>query len=288
VATATQGRESSRARLGRRLFGNPGAVIGAAILLAFVGVALLGPVLSPYDPYRIDPLNRLQPPSAAHWMGTDEVGRDLMSRIIHGTRFSLLVGFSATTVGMLIGVVLGMVAGFFGGWTSQAIMRSLDVLMAFPGILLAISIVAVLGQGLLNVVIAVGVSTAPLFGRLAYGMTLSAKENEYVVAARALGNRAPALLFRHILPNITATFIVQFTLRVATVILLAASLGYLGLGARPPTPEWGSMLANSRTYIRNAPHLSIFPGAAIALLVLGLNLFGDGLRDALDPKLRRR
>lgn len=243
-------------------------------------------MLLPHDPFQIDPANRLQGPSIEHWMGTDEVGRDMTSRVVLGGRYSMLVGVASTLFGAVIGMVLGIVAGYFGGLTSQLIMRSVDVLVAFPGILIAIAIVAALGPGLQNLIVALGLSSIPMFARLAFGLTLGTIENEYVTAARSLGNRSIAIMWRHILPNITPTLVIQFTLRVATVILLAASLGYIGLGVRPPSPEWGALLANSRDYMRTAFHLSVAPGLAIAILVLGLNMLGDGLRDVLDPKLR--
>lgn len=264
------------------------AISGAIILSLFVIVAIFSPGVVPHDPYKISPAQRLQPPSAEHWMGTDELGRDLMARMGLGARFSLLVGFSATSIGLIIGTVLGMIAAYLSGRLGEVIMRAIDVLMAFPGFLLAITIVAMLGPGLINVVIAVGIDTIPTFARLAYGTTLSTKENEYVLAARALGVRPAVILGRHLFPNIVSPLIVQYTLRVATVILLAAGLGFLGLGAKSPTPEWGIMLADARSYMRTTPHVAVFPGVAIALVALSLNLFGDGLRDVLDPRLRNR
>lgn len=278
-------RPNNRSTL-RRLLRNRSAVVGGLIVHFFLLAALFGPMVLPHDPFRINPANRLQGPSAEHWMGTDEVGRDVTSRVVLGGRYSMLVGLASTLFGAVVGLLLGIVAGYVGGITSQVIMRGVDVLVAFPGILLAIAIVAALGPGLQNLVVALGLATVPMFARLAFGLTLGTIENDYVTAARSLGNRSVAIMWRHILPNITPTLIIQFTLRVATVILLAASLGYLGLGVRPPSPEWGALLANSRDYMRTAFHLSVFPGLAIAVLVLGLNLMGDGLRDVLDPKLR--
>lgn len=263
------------------------AVLGAVILLFFVVIAVFSPIILPYDPYKINPAQRLHPPSREHWMGTDELGRDILVRVGLGARYSIMVGLASTSIALVLGTLLGMVGGYTGGRLGELIMRSMDVLLAFPGVLLAITIVAILGTGLTNVIIAVGIHSIPTFARLAYGSSLSVKEKEYILAAQAVGMRPPAILYRHLLPNILSPLIVQFTLRVATVILLAAGLGYLGLGAKPPTPEWGAMLANARSYLRTAPHLAFFPGIAISLLTLSLNLFGDGLRDALDPRLYR-
>lgn len=267
---------------------NKGALAGFITLVLFVLFALVGPEVIPFDPYKTNLAIRLEPPDAVHWMGTDELGRDLMVRIALGARYSLLIGLSASALAAVTGTVLGLVGGYREGMIGSVIMRSMDVLLAFPGVLLAITIVAVLGTGLTNVVIAIAVHSVPAYARLAYGSTLSIKQEEYVTAARTIGAGTIRLLGQHILPNIISTLIVQFSLRVATVILLAAGLGYLGLGATPPTPEWGTMLSDARAYLRTSPHSSIFPGVAIFLLVLALNLFGDGLRDALDPRLRRR
>lgn len=288
LAATTRSRTKVRWRHLRELVRSYTAISGAIILALFVLVAIFSPSVVPHDPYKISPAERLQPPSAEHWMGTDELGRDLLARMGLGARFSLLVGFSATSIGLIIGTVLGMIAAYVSGRLGEVIMRAMDVLMAFPGFLLAITIVAMLGPGLINVVIAVGIDTIPTFARLAYGTTLSAKENEYILAARALGVRPTVILGRHLFPNIVSPLIVQYTLRVATVILLAAGLGFLGLGAKSPTPEWGIMLADARSYMRTTPHVAIFPGVAIALVALSLNLFGDGLRDVLDPRLRNR
>lgn len=219
-------------------------------------------------------------------MGTDELGRDVLTRIVVGARISLFIGLSATVIALVGGTLLGMVGAYFGGRLGELIMRGMDILLAFPGVLLAIIIVATLGVGLTNVVIAIGIHSIPAFARLAHGSTLGVKENEYVLAARAVGTGEYNILRRHILPNIAAPLIVQFSLRVGTVILLAAGLGFLGLGAQPPTPEWGTMLSNARSYMRTNPHVGFFPGMAIFLVVLGLNLLGDGLRDVLDPRLR--
>jgi peptide/nickel transport system permease protein len=280
-------RRRERWKLAREFLRNRGAVVGAVLLVVFVVAAILSPMVIPYDPYKVDLRERLQPPSAAHWMGTDELGRDLLVRIGLGARYSLLIGLCATGIAALLGTILGLIGGYYGGRVGSVIMRSMDILLAFPGVLLAITIVAMLGIGLTNVVIAVGIHSIPAFARLAYGCCLTVKEEEYILAARAVGIGTPGILRRHVLPNILSPLIVQFSLRVATVILLAAGLGYLGLGAKPPTPEWGTMLSDSRAYMRTSAYLSFFPGLAICLLVLSLNLVGDGLRDVLDPRLRK-
>lgn len=267
---------------------NKGALAGLAALVLFALFSILGPEIIGFDPYKTNLAIRLEPPDSVHWMGTDELGRDLMVRIALGGRYSLLIGLSASAIAAVVGTALGLLGGYQEGALGSVIMRLMDVLLAFPGVLLAITIVAVLGTGLTNVVIAVAVHSVPAFARLAYGSTLSIKQEEYVTAARAVGAGSGRLLTRHILPNIASSLIVQFSLRVATVILLAAGLGYLGLGTTPPTPEWGTMLSDARAYLRTDPHATVFPGMAIFLMVLALNLFGDGLRDVLDPRLRRR
>jgi len=271
-----------------RLVRNRSALLGALIVLLFVVIALVGPELTPYDPYRISPGKRLQGPSLQHLMGTDELGRDLFTRVLLGARYSLSISLGSALFGAVIGVAVGIVAGYLRGWLGQLLMRSVDVLVAFPGILLALALVAVLGPGLSNLIIALGLASVPIFARLTYGLTLATAEMEYITAARGLGTRAGRIMLRHLLPNIAPTILVQFSLRVGTVTLLAASLGFIGLGVQPPHPEWGALLANARDYLRTAAHVAIFPGLAIALLVLGLNLLSDGLRDYLDPKLINR
>ncbi len=264
------------------------ALPGLAIVLVFVFCGAFAPLIAPYDPYQNDLMNVLMPPSAEHWFGTDELGRDLFSRVIHGARISLIEGVFSVALAMAIGVPIGMVSGYLGGRIDAVIMRLIDVLLAFPGVLLAIVIISVLGPGLTNAIIAVAVYTIPIFARLARGSTLTVKDEPYVEAARAAGLSDLRILSRHIFPNISATLFVMMTLRVAISILTAASLSFLGLGAQAPLPEWGAMLSNSRNAMLIAPHVALFPGLAIILLVFGLNLFQDGLRQVLDPKLQDR
>lgn len=270
----------------RRLKRSRTAVFGLVITVAFVLMALLGPSVAPYSPYRQSLIEQLRPPDAEHWLGTDELGRDILSRILVGAQLSLAVSLAATLLAAVLGTVLGALGAYYGGWLDQIIMRIMDVLLAMPGILLALAIIAALGTGLTNVVLAIGIQSIPAFARLAHGSTLSAKEREYVQAAHAIGVTHGAIVFRHILPNISAPIVVQFSLRIATAVTTAAGLSFLGLGAQPPTPEWGAMLTNARTYMVTAPHMVLAPGMSILLTVLGLNLLGDGVRDILDPRLK--
>jgi len=262
------------------------ALIGAAILLILLFASLAAPLLSTHDPEKMMLSQVLRPPSREFPLGTDYLGRDIWTRILYGGRLSLMIGLLAVAVGLAIGVPLGAVSGYFAGRTDLFIQRIADVLLAFPGFLLSLSLVAVLGVGLQNVIIAVGIAALPSFIRLVRGSVLSIRELSYVEAARAIGVPNRAILFRHILPNAMSPVIVQATLNLGTAILLAAGLGFLGLGVRPPTPEWGTMLGEGRSYIFSAWHVATFPGVAIFLAVLGFNLLGDGLRDALDPRLR--
>jgi peptide/nickel transport system permease protein len=261
-------------------------VFGLVISTIFIVLAIVGPFIAPYSPTRQSLINQLQPPSAQFWLGTDELGRDILSRLLHGAQLSLSVSLAATMIAAIVGTILGSIGGFYGKWVDNLIMRVMDVLLAMPGILLALAIIAALGTGLINVVVAIGVQSIPAFARLAHGSTLTVKELDYVLAARAVGVGDSKIVFRHILPNISAPIIVQFSLRIATAVLTAAGLSFLGLGAQPPTPEWGAMLTNARTYIVTAPHTVLAPGITILLTVLGLNLLGDGIRDVLDPRLK--
>lgn len=261
-------------------------LVALVFIIALVLAAILAPVLAPYDPSTPDYNAVLQGPSAGHWAGTDAYGRDIFSRIIWGARISLAVGFLSVTLGALFGVTLGIVSGFYGGWVDSIIMRFCDLLLAFPGILLAIAVIAVLGPGITNVIYAVAIFSIPVFARLARGTTLQLKRTVYVDASRAIGVADRVIMLRHILPGTLPNVIVYFSMRIGTSILTAAALSFIGLGAQPPSPEWGAMLADGRTYMGVADHLTLFPGIAIFVTVLGFNLFGDGLRDALDPKLR--
>lgn len=269
-----------------QFFRNKAAVVGAIIIAFYIFIATFAPLLSPFDPYEIQLENKLQPPSFEHWMGTDDKGRDILSRILYGSRLSMGVGFAAVAFGAFFGILFGLIAGYYGKWVDSVIMRCMDVLLAFPGILLALAIISALGPGLINVTIAVGAFSVPLFARIVRGSTLEVKQLEYVDAIRSLGAKDSTIIFRHILPNILSPIIVQGTLRIATAILSAAGLSFLGLGAQPPSSEWGTMLSAGRDFLFSAPYIAIFPGVAIAILVLGFNIFGDGLRDALDPRMK--
>jgi len=275
------------ADLWRRLRRNRAAMAGAGIVAVFVLLALLAPVLVPFSPVQGDFGDRLQAPSRTHWLGTDELGRDVLSRIIFGARVSLQIQVVAVMLALVVGVTLGAVGGYLGGRMDNLIMRCMDVLLAFPSIFLALGIIAALGTGLVNLMIAAGISSIPAFARIVRGSVLSLKEREFVEAARALGGGGARILLRHLLPNCLAPVIVQATLRMATVLLTASGLSFLGLGVQPPTPEWGAMLSNARSYLIVAPHVATIPGLAIMVVVFGFNLFGDGLRDTLDPRLRQ-
>ncbi|MHA6260293.1 nickel transporter permease [Sporosarcina sp. CAU 1771] len=262
------------------------AVVGAVIVLFFVLLALFGPLIAPEGINDQELSDRLLPPSSEYWFGTDDLGRDIFSRIIHGARISLWVGFFAVIGSSVVGSLLGIIAGYYGRWVDAIISRIFDIMLAFPSILLAIAVVSVLGPSLRNALIAIAIINIPNFGRLIRSKVLSIKEDEYITAAKGIGMKDARILFSHILPNSMAPVIVQGTLAVATAILEAAALGFLGLGAQAPDPEWGKMLADARKYLQSAPWTMIFPGLAIMLTVLGFNLMGDGLRDALDPKMK--
>ncbi len=263
------------------------ALVGGGILVLFIAVAVLAPLLAPQNPMQQDLYGRLQPPSWAHLLGTDDFGRDILSRIIYGSRISLRIGLVAITAALVVGTTLGLWAGYWGGAVDAVIMRFMDLLLAFPSILLAIAIVAVTGPGIDNAIMAVSVVLIPQFARVVRSSVLSVREMAYVEAARAIGAGQARILFVSVLPNCMAPIIVQTTLGLGTAILDAAGLSFLGLGAQPPTPEWGAMLAGGRELLLKAPWVMTFPGLAIFTVVLALNLFGDGLRDALDPKTIR-
>ncbi|HEV7662942.1 MAG TPA: ABC transporter permease [Chloroflexota bacterium] len=264
------------------------AWVGLLIVLVMVFLAFSADVLTPFDPNEQRYAFVLQPPSPDFPLGTDDIGRDVYSRIVYGTRVSLEVGLLAVGISTATGTLIGLSAGYYGGWLEDVLMRTMDALRAFPGLVLALSINAVLGPGIGNVMIAIGVVSTPTFARLAHGQTLSVREREYVKAARVAGAGPWRMMLRHILPNIAAPIIVQASLAAAFAILAEAGLSFLGLGVRPPTPSWGSMLRTGQQYLNVAPWLSLFPGIAIFLAVLGFNLLGDGLREALDPRLQPR
>jgi peptide/nickel transport system permease protein len=262
------------------------AAFGMALIALVVLVAIAGPALVPHDPLKPVPLERLQPPSEAHPFGTDSLGRDILSRVIYGARISLMIGLISVAISLVPGTLLGLAAGYFGGRADSLIMRLMDMLLAFPAILLAIFITAILGPSLPNTMVAVGIVYIPHYARIVRASVLSLKEQLFVQAIGHLGGGHLRILGRHILPNAMPPIIVYATLGMGTAVLQAAALGFLGLGAQPPQPEWGAMLSEGRQYIQNAPHVAAFPGVAILVLVLGFNLFGDGLRDVLDPSLR--
>jgi len=270
----------------RRFFASGSAVVGLVIVLAFVLMAVGAQWITPYGADQQLLTDRLKAPSAQHLFGTDDLGRDVLSRVVFGSQISLRVGVFAVALSLLTGSVLGLVAGYSGGWLDGLFMRGMDIVLAFPATLMAIGIVAMRGPGLEMALVAIGIVNIPTYARLARSMAISLRERDFVIAARCLGANGPRLVGLHILPNALSPLIVQATLGVATAIIEAAGLGFLGLGAQPPTPEWGLMLTNGRAFLLNAPWAMIFPGLAILLTTLAFNLVGDGVRDALDPSMR--
>lgn len=265
---------------------NKAAMVGGVLIIVFIVVAIIGPFFTPYDPDTQIIVDKLATPSMDHWFGTDHLGRDIFSRVIHGMKLTLYIGFFSVILGATLGVLLGIIAGYYGKATDAIIMRSMDILLAFPGILLALAIVSVLGASLNNVIIAVAIFSVPVFARIVRGSTMAVKNLEYIDAIKVLGASDTRIIFKHVLPNVTSPLIVQATLNIATAILAASGLSFLGLGAQPPIPEWGAMLSDGRNYLFNAPHVAFFPGIAIIVVVLAFNILGDGLRDALDPKMK--
>lgn len=270
----------------RRLMRNPMAIVGLFIVLLFIFVGITADWIAPHDYDLANFSMARKGPSATHWLGNDEIGRDLFSRLLHGARISLGIGLMSVGIGVSVGVVLGILSGYFGGLTDLIVMRFIDVMLAFPSILLAIMMVAFLGPSLQNAMVAIGVLSIPVYARLVRSSTLTYKQEVFIEATRALGGSHLLILLRHILPNVFAPIVVQSTLQVAAAIQSAAALGFLGLGAPPDVPEWGNMLQKGRTYIFSAPHIVVFPGLATMFVVLGFSLLGDGLRDALDPRLK--
>lgn len=278
--------EVRRRRVWSAFWGQRLAVAGAVIVGFFLVIAVIGPLLAPYDPLKQTIRERFFPPSGIHLLGQDEFGRDILSRLLYGARISFEVGVISVALSGLFGVVLGLIAGYVGGWLDTCLTLAMDVLYSFPGLLLAIALIAVLGSSLQNVFIAIAVTNIPTFMRITRGSVLAVRQTPYIESATAVGVSTPRILFRHILPNATPPLIVHASLTFAYAVLAEASLAYLGLGNKPPAPSWGSMLNSAYGFLETAPWVSIFPGAAIALTVLGFNLLGDGLRDALDPRLR--
>ncbi len=270
----------------RRLSRNTGAGVGGILLVALVAVAMLAPMVAPRDPVKISPQYGLRPPGKQFWFGTDQFGRDLFSRVVWGSRISLRVGVVAVLISVGAGVPLGLAAGYYGGWLDLAVMRLIDLMLAFPGILLALVIVSILGPGLNNVMLAVGIYGIPSYARVVRGSVLVVRGQPFVEAAQAVGCSPPRLMARHVLPNVVAPIIVLSSLNVAGAILTSAALSFLGLGASPPTPEWGALLNAGRDWVREAWWLTTFPGLAIMITVLAINMLGDGLRDVLDPQLK--
>ncbi|RKQ40339.1 glutathione ABC transporter permease GsiD [Enterobacter sp. R1(2018)] len=271
----------------RRLRKQPVALIAGAFVLLLIAVALIAPWIAPFDAENYFDYDRLNDgPSMLHWFGVDSLGRDIFSRVLVGAQISLAAGVFSVLIGALIGTFFGLLAGYYEGWWDRIIMRICDVLFAFPGILLAIAVVAVMGSGMANVIIAVAIFSIPAFARLVRGNTLVLKHQTFIESARSIGASDWTIIFRHILPGTVSSIVVYFTMRIGTSIISAASLSFLGLGAQPPTPEWGAMLNEARADMVMAPHVAIFPSLAIFLTVLAFNLLGDGLRDALDPKIK--
>lgn len=267
---------------------NKAAILGLVIVVIMILTAIFADQIADYDQVAIkqDIANRLQGPSSEHWLGTDELGRDVFARIVHGTRISLYVGTISVIISIGLGGLLGAVAGYYGGKLDNLIMRILDVFLAIPAMLLAIAIVSAIGSSMFNLMLAIGISSVPQFARITRASVLSVKDEEFIESARAIGAKDSGIIWSHIIPNCMAPIIVQATLKIGKAIVFTASLSFIGLGVKAPTPEWGAMLSGSRAFIRDCPHLVLFPGLAIMLIVLALNMLGDGLRDALDPKLK--
>lgn len=285
IAAASDGDiAKSRAPAWRRLLRKPAPTLALIVVLAFVAIAALAPLIAPYDPIATSWGAIRKAPSLAHWMGTDDLGRDVLARMLYGARASLLAGVVSVCIALSIGVPLGLIAGYAGGLVDGVISRLTDALLSIPFLILAISFANVLGPSLTNCMIAIGITVAPFFVRLTRAQTLSVKVEDYVEAARAAGNRSSRVLVRHIAPNVVAPLIVQSTLSIARAIIAESSLSFLGLGQQPPQPSWGSMLNVAKNFMSQAPWMAIYPGLAICLVVLAFNLLGDGLRDVLDPR----
>jgi peptide/nickel transport system permease protein len=278
--------ETPLQRAWRRLIARKGAVLGLIVIALFIAMALLAPLISPYDPTAQSYTLIRRPPSFAHWLGTDELGRDLLARVIYGARASLLAGVVSVSIALCIGVPIGLAAGYLGGFTDSLLSRITDAMLACPYLIFAIALAFLLGPNLTNAMIAIGIATTPIYIRLTRGLVMSVKVEDYVEAARAIGNPRWRIALRHILPNILPSLLVQATLSIAAAIIAEASLSFIGLGQQPPAPSWGSMLNAAQRFLVNAPWIAVWPGLAIFLTVLSFNLLGDGLRDALDPRER--
>lgn len=285
-AVVRPARRTAGGRLWWRLWRKGSFRLGGAIVVFLMAVAAFAPLLATHDPFTMSRADRLRPPGPDFWFGTDEFGRDLYSRVVYGSRITMWIGTISVTISLLVGGTTGLTSGYFGGWADLAAMRVIDVMLAFPTILLAMAIVAVLGPSIENTMIAVGLAAVPAFARLVRGSALVVREQMYVEAARAVGAGHAAIMVRHILPNVAAPLIVLVTLQFPAALLSAAALGFIGLGAQPPSPEWGALLVGARTYLRRAPWMANIPGLAIMLTVLGFNLLGNALRDVLDPTQR--
>ena len=288
VAESARGDESRRPRweFTRRLLRQRGVPIALGVLAGAVFMALFAPLLAPHNPFAISAPDANLPPGGAHWFGTDNYGRDILSRVIYGSRVSVQVGVIAVSVGVVFGMPLGLISGYFGGFTDSAIMRLMDVVIAFPALVLALTLMAALGPGIPQMMVAIGAASVPVYARLIRGQVLSVREHEYVFAARSTGATSVRILRKHILPNVLSPLIVQGSLGVGFAILIEAALSFLGVGVRPPTATWGGMLSQGLPLIRVSPYLTLFPGLAIFFTVLAINMVGDALRDVLDPRLR--
>jgi len=287
VAAPARRRRGAAARFAGAMFGNRGAAVGFVLVIVLVLLAVLAPWIAPYEADQMGAGKRLSPPDGTYWFGTDEFGRDMFSRVVYGSRLTIQVGVIAVGISLTVGLLLGLVGGYAGGWLEKILMRSVDVLFSFTETLIALAAVAVLGPSLTNAMIAVGIAAIPFYARVAYSVTLVERNRPYFQAAVAAGAGHLRLLFRHLLPNIVPPLIVVATLGVSAAVLAAAGLSFLGLGAQPPSPEWGAMLSSGRDYFNRAPWIMLYPGLAIMLTVLAFNLLGDGIREALDPRQRK-
>jgi peptide/nickel transport system permease protein len=287
ISQSENTRHVSESRRFLKVFFNRGVVVfGLVIIIFFIILAIFAPWIAPYNPAKIDMNHALLQPSSAHWLGTDALGRDTLSRTIFGTRISLLIGFFVVILGSIVGMALGLIAGYYGGWTYNVVMRIVDALMAFPMLILALLIASLLGSGIRNVILALAFAMIPAYARLMCGQVISVKENDYILAGRSMGASHTRIMLRHLAPNCFPPLIVMMTMMLGTTILAEAGLSFIGIGVQPPVATWGNMINDGRTYLLSNPLLSFAPGIAIMLVVYAFNMVGDGLRDALDPQLR--